>query len=165
MLSRDAFVDRFGGVFEHSAFIAERAYDQKLIAEPLTADSVHAAMCAVFRAAGSEERAGVLRKHPDLAGKLAAAGELTEDSRREQSGAGLDRLTPDELETFTRLNAAYVEKFNFPFIIAVTGLNKDDILSAFKCRLENSVNEELATACVQVEKIAGIRLHLLFSES
>ena len=164
MIGREEFVDRFGGVFEYSPFIAERAYDQELVREPLTADGVHAALCTVFRAASVEERLGVLRKHPDLAGKLAVAGGLTEESRREQAGAGLDRLTPEEHAEFTKLNSLYIETFDFPFIIAVAGLNKDDILTAFRHRIENSADEELATACAQVEKIAGLRLQHLLAE-
>ncbi|WP_176085382.1 2-oxo-4-hydroxy-4-carboxy-5-ureidoimidazoline decarboxylase [Martelella sp. HB161492] len=165
MIARDVFVSRFGGVFEHSSFIAERAYDQGLVAEPLTVKSVHQALCTVFRAASGAERLDVLRKHPDLAGKLATAGNLTMESHREQSGAGLDRLTPEEHVEFTKLNSAYIEKFQFPFIIAVTGLNKDDILAAFKQRVANDTEVELATACLQVEKIAGIRLQFLLPES
>ncbi|AMM83596.1 2-oxo-4-hydroxy-4-carboxy-5-ureidoimidazoline decarboxylase [Martelella sp. AD-3] len=164
MIAREDFVSRFGGVFEYSPFIAERAYDQGLVEEPLTADGVHKALCTVFRAASDEERLGVLRKHPDLAGKLAVSGELTEESRREQAGAGLDRLSPEEHAEFTGLNSAYIEKFQFPFIIAVSGLNKDDILAAFKRRIDNSAEEELATACHQVEKIAGFRLQSLLAE-
>ena len=92
MSTREEFVTRFGGVFEHSPFIAERAYDDGFIHGELTADRVHTPMVAVFRAASEDERLGVLRAHPDLAGRLAISGELTEDSRQEQAGAGLDRL-------------------------------------------------------------------------
>ncbi|MDS7597738.1 2-oxo-4-hydroxy-4-carboxy-5-ureidoimidazoline decarboxylase [Agrobacterium tumefaciens] len=158
MVERDDFVTRFGGVFEHSPFIAERAYDAGGIAEPLTAKTVHEALSAQFRAASASERLGVLCAHPDLAGKLAIAGELTEDSRQEQAGAGLDRLTPQEHARFTELNAAYTRKFGFPFIIAVKGLNRHDILSAFERRVDNSVEEEFLTATAQVEKIAWLRL-------
>jgi OHCU decarboxylase len=157
-MTRDEFVARFGGVFEHSPFVAERAFDAGRIREPLTADGVHTALVAAFRAAGGEERLGVLRAHPDLAGRLAIAGELTEDSRKEQAGAGLDRLTPKEHARFTELNAAYVEKFGFPFIIAVKGLNKDDILAAFETRIGNDREREFSTAAAQVEKIALLRL-------
>ncbi len=165
MLTRDDFVSRFRGVFEHSPFIAERAYDAGFIREPLTAAGVHEALCGPFRAASYEERLGVLRAHPDLAGKLAIAGELTEDSRQEQAGAGLDRLSPEEHARFTELNAAYVEKNGFPFIIAVKGLNKDDILRAFEQRIDNNAEEEFATATAQVEKIALLRLAALLPEN
>lgn len=160
-MDRADFVQRFGGVFEHSLFIAERAFDAGMIEEPLTALDVHDAMAAMFRTASQDERLGVLRAHPDLAGKLAIAGELTEDSKREQAGAGLDRLSADEHARFTELNSAYVEKFGFPFIIAVKGLTKDDILAAFETRIANGRDQEFDTACQQVEKIARLRLESL----
>ncbi|ABC91907.1 hypothetical conserved protein [Rhizobium etli CFN 42] len=164
MLSREDFVSRFGGVFEHSPFIAERAYDAGSVMEPLTASGVHAALAAVFRAASREERLGVLCAHPDLAGRLAIAGELTEDSRKEQAGAGLDRLSPAEHVRFSELNSAYLEKFGFPFIIAVKGLSKGDILSAFESRIGNRPDEEFATATAQVERIALLRLTSMLPE-
>jgi 2-oxo-4-hydroxy-4-carboxy-5-ureidoimidazoline decarboxylase len=157
MSARENFVARFGGVFEHSTWVAERAFDQNPHVA-LTANGVHAALATAFRAAAHAERLAVLRAHPDLAGKLAIAGELTEDSKSEQASAGLDRLTPSEHARFTELNAAYTEKFAFPFIIAVKGLNKDDILSAFERRIDNDRQEEFETASAQVEKIALLRL-------
>jgi OHCU decarboxylase len=165
MVERAEFISRFGGVFEHSPFIAERAYDAGEISEPLTATGVHAALSAQFRAASHEERLGVLRAHPDLAGKLAIAGELTDDSRNEQAGAGLDRLSPQEHARFTELNAAYVKKNGFPFIIAVKGLNRQDILHAFETRIGNDAEEEFTTATTQVEKIAWLRLSALLPEN
>ncbi|MCK8782224.1 2-oxo-4-hydroxy-4-carboxy-5-ureidoimidazoline decarboxylase [Rhizobium sp. NTR19] len=165
MTARADFIERFGGVFEHSPFIAERAYDAGLIFVPLTAKGVHDALTSIFRRASYAERLGVLRAHPDLAGKLAIAGELTEESRKEQAGAGLDRLSPDEHARFTELNTHYMAKFGFPFIIAVKGLNKDDILAAFEKRIHNSVEDEFATAAAQVEKIALLRLTALLPET
>lgn len=164
-MDRADFVQRFGGVFEHSPFIAERAFDAGMIEEPLTARDVHDGMAAIFRTASQDERLGVLRAHPDLAGKLAIAGELTEDSKREQAGAGLDRLSAAEHARFTELNTAYVEKFGFPFIIAVKGLTKDDILAAFETRISNTRDEEFDTACQQVEKIVRLRLESLLPET
>ncbi len=160
-LRRDAFVSRFGGVFEHSPWIAEQAFDAGGVAEPLTSSDVHSALGAIFRAAGAQKRLAVLRAHPDLAGKLAIAGGLTEESKAEQASAGLDRLTAAEHALFTDLNTRYVERFGFPFIIAVKGLTKDDILRAFQTRIDNSVEEEFETACLQVEKIALLRLKSL----
>lgn len=158
MIDRADFLARFGGVFEHSPFIAERALDAGAVVLPLTADGVHAALTDAFRKASAAEQLGVLTAHPDLAGKLAIAGGLTEDSRKEQAGAGLDRLSPEEHARFTALNAAYVEKFGFPFIIAVKGLTKDDILAAFEARVGNTADEEFETAKTQVERIALLRL-------
>lgn len=161
MIDRRDFLARFGGVFEHSPFIAERALDAGRIVPPLTADGIHAALVAEFRAASREEQHGMLRAHPDLAGRLAIAGKLTEDSRREQAGAGLDRLTPQEHARFTALNAAYTETFGFPFIIAVKGLTKDDILAAFERRIGNDAEQEFETAKAEVERIARLRLQAL----
>ncbi|WP_283194082.1 2-oxo-4-hydroxy-4-carboxy-5-ureidoimidazoline decarboxylase [Rhizobium sp. AN80A] len=161
MIARDEFISRFGGVFEHSPFIAERAFDDGFVGETLDVDRVHTALVAIFRAASPEERLGVLRAHPDLAGRLAIAGELTEDSKKEQAGAGLDRLSPEEHQRFTELNRAYVEKFGFPFIIAVKGLDKQAILSAFEKRIDNSRDAEFETATAQVERIALLRLEAL----
>ncbi|MBD9373165.1 2-oxo-4-hydroxy-4-carboxy-5-ureidoimidazoline decarboxylase [Rhizobium sp. ARZ01] len=157
-MRREDFVARFGGIFEHSPWIAERAFDAGSIVEPLTAEGVHRALAAQFRCATGEEQLGVLRAHPDLAGKLAIAGELTEDSRKEQAGAGLDRLSPEEHAWFTKLNTAYVGKFGFPFIIAVKGLTKNDILAAFETRIENGREQEFETAKAQVGRIALLRL-------
>jgi OHCU decarboxylase len=160
MAARDEFVARFGGVFEHSPWVAERAFDTTPDVS-MTSDSVHEALVAPFRAASHAERLAVLRAHPDLAGKLAIAGGLTEDSKAEQAGAGLDRLSAAEHARFTGLNTAYTKKFGFPFIIAVKGLNKDDILAAFETRIDNSLEEEFETASAQVEKIALLRLRSL----
>ena len=161
MMSRSDFVDRFGGVFEHSPWIAERAYDAGGLQETPTAEGVHVALVGQFRAATVSEQLGVLRAHPDLAGKLAIAGDLTEESRNEQAGAGLDRLSPEEHARFTALNTAYTDKFGFPFIIAVKGLSKDDILAAFESRIDNTPEQEFETALRQVERIALLRLTAL----
>jgi OHCU decarboxylase len=165
MIMRYDFVTRFGGVFEHSPYIAERAVDTGIIKEPLTAVGIHAAMVSIFRAATAAERLAVLRAHPDLAGKLAIAGKLTMESRQEQAGAGLDRLDPQEHARFSELNKAYVSKFGFPFIIAVKGLSKDDILEAFEMRINNDRETEFATATAQVEKIALLRLKTMLPET
>ncbi|SFD09145.1 allantoinase PuuE [Tropicimonas isoalkanivorans] len=153
-----AFVDHFGGVFEHSPWIAERAFALELGPAHDTAVGVHSALTRVFRAASEEERLDVLRAHPDLAGKLAEAKRLTADSTAEQASAGLDALTDDERVTFTTLNTEYVEKFGFPFIIAVRDHDKAGILAAFRHRVENDSEAEFAEACRQVERIAELRL-------
>lgn len=163
-MSRAAFVDQFGGVFEHSPWIAERAYESELGPAHDCAIGIHAALAAQFRKARESERLKVLNAHPDLAGKLAAAKRLTADSTKEQAGAGLDALTDDERATFTKLNEAYAAKFGFPFIIAVKGLNKDQILEQFKKRVHHDRDEEFATACQQVERIALLRLKDMFGE-
>ncbi len=157
-LSEADFVARFGGVFEHSEWIAKRAFAGELSVANDTAIGLAAALTSVFREATPQERLGVLNAHPDLAGKLAQAKRLTESSTSEQASAGLDALTDAERARFTELNSAYVAKFGFPFIIAVRGRSKDDILAAFETRIGNDRDSELETACRQVERIALLRL-------
>lgn len=157
-MTRDEFVTRFGGIFEQSAWIAERAFDLELGPAHDTAVGLHSALARVFRSASEGERLGVLTAHPDLAGKLAAAKRLTPESTAEQAGAGLDALTDVERAEFTALNERYTDKFGFPFIIAVKGLDKAKILAAFKRRVENDRDTEFAAACRQVERIALLRL-------
>ncbi|MBA3447882.1 MAG: allantoinase PuuE [Pseudaminobacter sp.] len=155
----EEFVQKFGGVFEHSPWIAERAFELELGPAHDTAGGLHNALCRVFRTASDSERLAVLKAHPDLAGKLAAAKRLTAESTREQASAGLDALTDAERELFSKLNAAYVTTFGFPFIIAVKGRSKDEILAAFETRIGNNRATEFATACREVERIAALRLN------
>ena len=157
-MTRDQFIEAFGGVFEHSPWIAERAFEDELGPAHDTAVGLHGALCQQFRAASREERLGVLKAHPDLAGKLAAAKRLTEHSAREQAGAGLDALTDREKARFSELNRTYTRKFGHPFIIAVRGLDKAQILAAFERRINNDREDEFAEACRQVERIALLRL-------
>lgn len=157
-MDKAQFVESYGGVFEHSPWIAERAHDLELGPAHDSAAGVHNALCRMFRSASEKERLGVLTAHPDLAGKLAAAKRLTAESTAEQAGAGLDALTDEERETFTRANEAYTTKFGFPFIIAVRDHTKESILQAFERRLQNSREDEFDTACKQVERIAEFRL-------
>ena len=157
-MSEVDFVARFGGVFEHSPWIATHAFAAGLGPEQDTAAGLHAALAAQFRRASEAERLAVLRAHPDLAGKLASARRLTEDSAAEQAGAGLDALTDAERTNFTELNARYRQRFGFPFIIAVKGLNKRQILSTFEARVAHDRAAEFETACRQVERIALLRL-------
>ncbi len=157
-MSRADFVSAFGSIFEHSPWVAERAFERELGPTHDTATGVHAALAAVFRSATENERLGVLTAHPDLAGKLAAAKRLTDASTAEQASAGLDALTDEERARFTQLNAAYTEKHGFPFIIAVKDNTKASILAAFETRIGNDRATEFATACKQVERIAELRL-------
>ncbi|MGB1389957.1 MAG: allantoinase PuuE [Paracoccaceae bacterium] len=157
-MAKADFVEAFGGVFEHSAWIAERAHGLELGPAHDTATGVHNALARMFRSASEQERLGVLRAHPDLAGKLAAARRLTAESTAEQAGAGLDVLTDEERAAFTELNQAYMDKFGFPFIIAVRDHDKASILQSFQSRIANESDQEFAEACRQVERIAEFRL-------
>lgn len=163
-LPLDDFTALYGNVFENSEWVAERAFRRELGPAHNTATGLHAAMCQVFRGADQEERLGVLQAHPDLAGKLAAATRLTDESAAEQASAGLDALTDAERQQFSELNTAYQEKFGFPFIIAVRDHTKAGILKAFRQRLENDADTEFLTACKQVERIAELRLKALLPD-
>ncbi|MBV2359013.1 allantoinase PuuE [Thalassococcus sp. CAU 1522] len=157
-LDRDTFVARFGGVFEHSPWIAERAWALELGPAHDTPAGLHNALARMFRSASRDERLRVLRAHPDLAGKLAQAKRLTADSTAEQASAGLDALTDGERARFTELNDAYTARHGFPFIIAVRDHDKAGILAAFERRLSQDSDAEFAEACRQVERIARLRL-------
>ncbi|WP_338609666.1 allantoinase PuuE [Pelagibacterium nitratireducens] len=162
-MDAESFMATFGGVFEHSPFIAQRAWEAELGPANDSPLGIHFALRNQFRMATDDERLGVLNAHPDLAGKLAAAKRLTADSTSEQASAGLNALTDEERETFTELNIRYVEKFGFPFIIAVRDNTKASILEAFKTRIANDRATEFATACAQVERIARLRIEALFA--
>ena len=157
-MDRDTFVARYGSIFEHSAWIAEGAHALELGPAHDSAIGLHNALARIFRSATAQQRLGVLSAHPDLAGKLAAAKRLTAESTAEQASAGLNALTDAERAEFTALNDAYVAKFGFPFIIAVRDHDKSSILAAFRSRIDNDRDTELATACAQVERIAEFRL-------
>ncbi len=161
-MSESDFVTAFGGIFEHSPWIAERAFGLELGPAHDCAAGLHHALARIFRSATREERLGVLTAHPDLAGKLAAAKRLTAESTAEQASAGLDALTDAERTRFEQLNADYTTKHGFPFIIAVKDHDKAGILRAFEARIANDTETEFATACKQVERIARIRLEDLF---
>ncbi|QTL05803.1 allantoinase PuuE [Aquabacter sp. L1I39] len=157
-LSKALFVERFGGVFEHSPWIAEGAYEAGLSTGEDTAQGLHTAMAKILRAASREQQMGVIHAHPDLAGKLAAAKLLTADSAQEQASAGLDRLTAEEKARFTALNTAYLERFGFVFIMAIRGRSKEEIVAAFERRLGHDAETEFQEALAQIERIALLRL-------
>jgi len=157
-LSKPDFTAQFGSVFEHSPWIAERAHGLELGPAHDSAVGLHNGLARIFRSASRDERLGVLKAHPDLAGKLAAARRLTPESTSEQASAGLDALTDAERAAFSALNTAYTEKHGFPFIIAVRDHDKASILKAFRRRLDNDTETEVDEGCRQVERIAFLRL-------
>lgn len=159
-LDRAAFLALAGPVFEHSPWVAERAW----AARPFDgAEGLHRAMMQVVANASADEKLALLRANPDLAGKAARAGTLTADSTREQASAGLDRLSDAEYIRFERLNRTYREKFGFPFIIAVRRHTKDSILAAYEQRLTNDRDSEIDTALKEVGLIAQLRLQTLLN--
>ena len=161
-MDHDAFVETFGGVFEHSPWIAEGAWAARPFASPA---ALHAAMVGVMRAASPEAKNRLLNAHPELAGKEARERMMTQDSVAEQGSAGLDRLSADDFARFDELNAAYRKTFGFPFIIAVRGRTKPEIVSAFERRLANDPATETAEALDQIAAITRMRLEKLFGAS
>lgn len=159
-LSRAEFVRLVGPVFEHSPWIAEATWTRRPFA---SVAALHAALCETVRGAGQDRQLALIRAHPDLVGKLALAGQLTKESTGEQSSAGLNRLTPEEIQLFQTNNAAYKAKFGFPFIICARMNKKAAILNGFTARLQNSRDSEIQTALEEIFKIAELRLGDLFS--
>ena len=157
-LDRARFVALLGGVFEHSPWVAEAAWDRRPFA---SLDALHAAMNSVVSAATPERQLALIRAHPELAGKAAVRGELTADSTREQSGAGLTACTPEEFARLQALNREYNTRFGFPFIIAVGGLDRAAIIARFAQRVANDRDAELGEALAQIARIARLRLEAL----
>lgn len=154
-LDRAAFVAAVGSVFESSPWIAERAWARR----PFRGrDDLHRALCAVVVEAPEQERIALIRAHPDLVGRAALAGALTVESAREQSSAGLDRLTPEEVARFADLNRRYRDKFGFPFVICARENKKQSILEGFAARLPNAREAEMGMALEQIARIARLRL-------
>src|SRR5215218_9879388 len=144
---REAFMARYGALYEHSPWVAEGAWEQGPFDD---IDALHAALERTIRAAPAERRLALIRAHPDLAGKA----KLTDASAGEQASAGLDRLTADEYATFNELNAAYRERFGFPFVICVRDHDKASILAAMRERLAHGRDEEVGTAIGEIARIA-----------
>ena len=158
-LGRDAFVARYGAVYEASPWVAEAVWPVAEVGALDDPDAMAEAMRAAVDGAPREARLALIRAHP----QLAVASNMAAASVEEQRGAGLDRCSPDELAAFQRLNAAYLARFGFPFIIAVKGLSRADILAAFAARLENDAEAEFATAIDQIHRIAGFRIAALLT--
>jgi len=148
------FITRYGGVYEASPWVAEAVWPG--VADRAIADleALKSAMRQVVEDAGAERRMALVRAHPELASRA----RMADASVREQSGAGLDQCSAEEFAAFQRLNADYNARFGFPFIVAVKGLTRQDILEQFKLRLNNDVETEFATAMDQIHRIAGFRL-------
>jgi OHCU decarboxylase len=148
---RDEFVSLVGPVFERSPWIAEAVTDRRPFA---SAEQLHAALCAIVRAAPADRQVALIQAHPDLVGQAV----LTAESSREQAAAGLMGLTPDDIARFDRYNTAYAARFGFPFVICARKNKKDAILRAFPERLTHSKDEEIAIALEQIFQIAQLRI-------
>jgi OHCU decarboxylase len=167
--TREAFLAAVGGVFEHSPWIAERAWDvsrppggrpgEPRVGQPFTSvANLHERLCRVVAVASPDEQVGLIAAHPDLVGRLAREGRLTRESTAEQAAAGLTALSAEEAEAFERHNADYRAKFGFPFVICARENKKDAILAAFPRRLANTREQEVAAALEEIYKIAKLRL-------
>ena len=154
-LGREAFIERFGPLFEHSPWVAADAWSDRPFADE---DELFEALRSAMYSAPTERKLALIRAHPDLAGRAAIEGTLTRSSRTEQASAGLDRLTPDEYAAFTRLNGAYRERFGFPFVVCVREHTKESILRVAAERLEHTRDEEVRVALEEIAKIARLRL-------
>jgi OHCU decarboxylase len=150
-LDHDAFMARFGGVFEGSPWVAERAWATRPFG---SVDALHGAMVDIVARAPHEVKLGLIRAHPDLAARIA----LTPESEREQAAAGLDSLTPEQFDRITWLTAAYRARFGFPFVVCAREHTPDSIIAAAERRTESGTDEEEQTALSEIAKIARLRL-------
>ena len=159
-LSRDDFVRVIGPAFEQSPWIAEVTWKKRPFA---SVEQLHEALCQTVQNADEEKQLELIRAHPDLVGRAAREGTLTRESTAEQASAGLNNLSPAEMELFRKQNAAYRERFGFPFIICARLNGKEAILEAFRIRLDHSRPQEIGAALDEIFKIASWRLQDLFS--
>lgn len=159
-LSPADFTGIFGPVFEHSPWIAEASASKRPVAG---LEQLHSIMCDTVRKAPVEKQLSLIEAHPDLVGRAALAGTLTKESTNEQASAGLNNLSPAEIALFQKQNAAYREKFGFPFIICARLNKKDAIIAGFEKRLQNTREQEIKTALEEIFKIADLRLRDLVS--
>ena len=150
------FVERYGGIYEHSPWVAERA--AALLDDSADIDVIARVMADCVDNASRGWQLALIRAHPDLAGKAAIAGELTDSSAREQASAGLGSCSPEEYSRFKALNREYRRKFGFPFVMAVRNKSRGEILEAFESRLENDYDEEFENALLEIHRIARMRL-------
>ena len=160
-LSRADFIAAFSDIYEHSPWVAERTFDQGLDASANSIAGLHQGMSAQMLKSDKALQLALINAHPDLAGKAAVRGELTESSTAEQSGAGIHLCSASEFARFTELNGAYKTKFGFPFIMAVKGSNRHQILAAFEERIHNEEETEFSRALAEINKIALFRLQTL----
>lgn len=161
-LDQAAFTQQLAAIFEHSPWVPERAWAYRPFA---TLDALHQRMVDVVAQASTSEQKALIKAHPQLAGQEARAGSLTAASTQEQRGAGLDQCSPDELRRLDTLNANYMEKFSFPFIIAVKGRNRYQIMDAIEARLSHSPETEFQTCLDEIAHIARFRLEALLNSS
>lgn len=154
--NKAAFVARYGGIYEHSAWVAEQSVIEAGKVQDIEELATLLAECVDN--SSQERRLALIKAHPDLAGRAAIAGELTEASNEEQASAGIDQCSPEEFARFQDLNERYKAKFDFPFVMAVRKSNRHEILVAFETRLSNDPDDEFEQAIAEIHKIARLRL-------
>lgn len=160
-LDKDTFIRTLADLFEGSPWIVTQAWS----ARPFTSkEQFYQTLCAIMYQAPVEQQIALLRTHPDLVGRAALAGTLSPASTNEQTAAGLDRLTAEEIATFQRLNQAYRDRFDFPFVICARENKKESILDGFGLRLQHTHQQEIEIALGEVAKICALRLHDLLDE-
>ncbi len=162
MTKKERFLSRYAEIYEHSPWVAEQAYPHAK--NRTTPARLATIMASIVDAADEQTRLALIRAHPDLAGRAAIAGELTAASSAEQASAALDQCTQEEYTRFHALNDRYKQKFGFPFVMAVRGKHRSEILAAFEQRLGNDRQEEMATAIREIHKIARLRLEAMESQ-
>ncbi len=150
------FVKHYGGIYEHSAWVAEETSDEGKLTDNV--DDLAELFAECVDNASYERRLALIKAHPDLAGRASIAGELTEASNVEQASAGIDQCTPEEFARFQDLNERYKAKFGFPFVMAVRNSNRHEILAAFETRLSHDLDDEFERAIAEIHKIARLRL-------
>jgi 2-oxo-4-hydroxy-4-carboxy-5-ureidoimidazoline decarboxylase len=155
LLARDSFVHALCSLFEGPPWIVTSAWSDRPF---ISVENLHQVLCNVMYTAPIKQKIALIQSHPDLVGRAALAGTLTPASTNEQASAGLDRLTPVEIATFTRLNAAYRERYDFPFVICARENKKESILAGFEVRLQHTREEEIAVALAEIAKICALRL-------
>ena len=164
-MTKEEFVSWYGSIYEHSPWIAEQAWESGLGSVHDSVEGLSEAMREVVDNADVKLQLGLIRAHPDLAGKAAVRGELTQESSNEQASAGIDQCSNDEFDRFQRYNRSYKEKFQFPFVMAVKGSSRTVILEAFEQRLDNNYEEEFARALAEIHKIARLRLESMVDKT
>ncbi|MEZ8824561.1 2-oxo-4-hydroxy-4-carboxy-5-ureidoimidazoline decarboxylase [Vibrio amylolyticus] len=157
-MDKETFVSHFADVYEHSPWVAQVVYEQGLSDEDDHVENLYLKMSSSLLNASQDKQLALINAHPDLAGRAAVNGELTAASTSEQAGAGIDQCSSEEFAKFTTYNNSYKSRFNFPFIMAVKGANRYQILESFETRLGNDSETEFATAIQEINKIALFRL-------
>ena len=160
-LNQAEIINLLGSIYEHSSWVAEILFSQGITSQDNNVDFLAERMKEIVEASSDEKKLNLLKAHPELAGKLAISGNLTKDSTAEQTSAGLDQCSKEEFAEFSKLNLEYTKKFGHPFIIAVRGLKRSEILTSFNDRVNNDSEKEFFTAMEEVHKIARLRLEQL----